>query len=152
MGCPHLLGIKNADQRPDGSRELLDGRAIERDRNDPVADAAHEAVALVLRLAVAEITQRSFNRRPIGFLSRTQLESALDARNVDRRRRLGHLIRRDFPRVTGSDIRQQAGRRERDGARAYSHFHCEIPKALKGYLRASTREFGPQSERIADKM
>jgi hypothetical protein len=31
-------------------------------------------------------------------------------------------------------------------------FIAKIPKALRGYVRASTREFGPQSERIADKM
>ena len=31
-------------------------------------------------------------------------------------------------------------------------FIAKVPKVLRGYVRASTREFGPQSERIADKM
>ena len=77
MRCAHLLGVENADQRPCGNRELLDGCAIERDRNHPVADAAHEAVTLTLRLVAVEIAQCSFNRRPIGFLGRGYLRALL---------------------------------------------------------------------------
>jgi len=124
MRCPHLLSVEHRDQRSRGNRELVNGRAVECNRNNSVADATHQTLPLAIHLVSGEITQRSFNRGPIGFLSGGQPESAFNACDVDRRRRLRGLgIRCDFPRVTRRNIQQQANHRERDGTRAYSHFH-----------------------------
>ena len=60
------------------------------------------------------------------FLCRRQLEHALDAHDVDHRRRLTEVrIGSDLPGARQRHTRQQTYNREREHARAYSSFHYD---------------------------
>src|SRR5262249_31604801 len=80
----HLLGIECADQRTRGDRKPLNGRAVEHNRYDTVAEATHEPSRFRRGVLPArEVTQRCLDWRPIGLLRRGQFEHALDTRNID---------------------------------------------------------------------
>ena len=64
----HLLLVEGLDERTRGSDQPVDGRAVERNLHDALADAAHYSVIRIAFLTAGELAQRGFNRRPIGFL------------------------------------------------------------------------------------
>src|SRR5689334_17553120 len=79
-----LLIVKNANQRPRGNRKLVNGRAVERNRDHPMADATHKAFVLGLRLAVTEFAQGRLDRHPIALLRGRELQRTLDPRDINR--------------------------------------------------------------------
>ena len=119
----HLLLVEGFDERARRSGKPVDGRAVERNLHDTLADAAHQSVIRIALLTAGELAQRGFDRRPIALLRRREMQRALDARDVDRgrvrRADLGadavvhHLVR-----ARGRSNGQQTESRERDNARA----------------------------------
>jgi len=81
----HLMLVKGFDERAGRSDKPMNGRAVERNLHDTLADAANQSVIRIAFLTAREIAQRRFDRRPIGFLCGREMQRALDARDVDRR-------------------------------------------------------------------
>src|SRR5512139_1053603 len=127
----HLLLVEHSSERPRGNREAMNAGAVERDRHDALADAADQAIVRVTRLTAGQFTQRGLDRRPIRFLRRGEVQRALDARDVNRRglRRVGAF--HHVACLRGRNSRQQTQGRERDHARAYSHFHFDWSPTLQ---------------------
>ena len=64
----HLVLVKGFDERAGRSGKPVDGRAVERNLHDTLADAAHQSVIRIALLTAGELAQRRFDRRPIALL------------------------------------------------------------------------------------
>src|SRR5215467_6249966 len=128
MRSAHLFGIKHCDQRTRGDREPLHSGAVEHDRHDAMTHTIHQTTRFHRCLPSREVAQRCLDWTPVGLLRRCEFEHALDASNVNGGRGLHLLaVARVLRRTHQSSVRQQTYRREREHARAYTHFHSEIP-------------------------
>jgi len=81
----HLLVVEGFDERASSGNKPVDGRAVERNLYDTPADAAHQSVIRITLLTAREFAQRSFDRCPMTLLRGSEMQRALDARNIDRR-------------------------------------------------------------------
>src|SRR6185437_15559386 len=98
-----------------------------------MADAADQAGGLSLRLPVRDGPQRGFDRRPIGFLIRREVEHTLDARDVDRRGILCGVTVGLAGISSRSCRRQQTERRGPDRACENPMLHRRSSPFVSGY-------------------
>lgn len=116
MRGPHLLVIERLDERAGRRGKPMDGRAVERNLHDTLADAANQSIIRIAFLTAGELAQRRFDRRPMELLCRREMQRALDACDVDRRSMGRRGTVHHVGRSSGRNNRQQTQSRERNNA------------------------------------
>src|SRR4029079_14500037 len=72
----HLLLVEGLDEWTRGSDQPVDGRAVERNLHHALPHATRHSFIRIAFLTAGELAQRRFNRRPIGFLRRREMQRA----------------------------------------------------------------------------